>query len=114
MRFLIAGAGGIGGYIGAKMTRAEQDVTLFARGKHLEAMQERGLRVIGAEGDFEVRPRVIGSLENAGSFDVIVLGVKAHSLTQLAPQLKPLISENTIVVSTENGIPWWYFQMGAG
>ena len=114
MRFLIAGAGAIGGYIGAKMARADQDVTLFARGKHLEAMRERGLRVISAEGDFEVRPRVIGSLEGAGEFDVIVLGVKAHGLIALAPQVKPLIGENTTVVSTQNGVPWWYFRIGAG
>jgi 2-dehydropantoate 2-reductase len=114
MRFLIAGAGAIGGYIGAKMARAGQDVTLYARGPHLRAMQERGLRVLSAEGDFEVRPRAIGALEEAGPVDVIFLGVKAHGLTQLAPQLKPLIAENTTVVSTQNGVPWWYFQVGAG
>jgi 2-dehydropantoate 2-reductase len=96
------------------MTRAGQDVTLFARGPHLRAMQERGLRVISPEGDFEVRPRVIADLQEAGPVDVIILGVKAHGLTQLAPQLKPLIGENTTVVSTQNGVPWWYFQSGAG
>jgi 2-dehydropantoate 2-reductase len=114
MRTLIAGAGAIGGYIGARMARAGEDVTLFARGAHLAAMQERGLRVISQEGDFEVKPPVIGNLENAGPFDVIVLGVKAHGLTQLAPQLKPLIGENTTVVGTQNGVPWWYFQSEAG
>ncbi len=46
--------------------------------------------------------------------DVILLGVKAHGLTQLAPQIQPLIGENTTVVSTQNGVPWWYFQLGAG
>jgi 2-dehydropantoate 2-reductase len=114
MRFLIAGAGAIGGYIGARMTRAGQDVTLFARGKHLDAMQQSGLRVISAEGDFEVHPKVIARLEDAGAFDVIILGVKAHGLTQLAPQLKPLIGPDTTVVSTQNGVPWWYFQTGGG
>jgi 2-dehydropantoate 2-reductase len=108
MRFLIAGAGAIGGYIGAKMARAGQDVTLFARGAHLAAMRDRGLRVISEEGDFEVRPKVIGTLEASGPFDAIFLGVKAHGLTQLAPLLKPLIAEHTTVVSTQNGIPWWY------
>jgi 2-dehydropantoate 2-reductase len=108
MRFLIAGAGAIGGYVGAKMARAGQDVTLFARGAHLAAMQERGLKVLSEEGDFEVRPEVIGSLEGAGPFDVIILGVKAHGLTALAPTLKPLIGEGTTVVGTQNGIPWWY------
>jgi 2-dehydropantoate 2-reductase len=114
MRFLIAGAGAIGGYIGACMSRAGLDVTLYARGPHLRAMQEKGLRVLSADGDFEVRPRATGDLNEAGVADVIVLGVKAHGLTQLAPQLRPLIGENTTVVSTQNGIPWWYFQVGAG
>src|ERR1041384_729540 len=104
MRFLIAGAGAIGGYIGACMARAGQDVTLYARGPHLRAMQERGLRIQSAEGDFEVRPRVTGDLNEAGPADVIVLGVKAHGLTQLAPQLQPLIGKNTTIVSTQNGI----------
>src|SRR5580692_8698578 len=114
MRFLIAGAGAIGGYIGAVLARAGEDVTLFARGPHLEAMRARGLRVTGAEGDFEVHPRVIGDLQEAGAVDVIFLGVKAHGLTQLAPQIKPLIREGTTVVSTQNGVPWWYFQTHAG
>ena len=114
MKFLIAGAGAIGGYLGARMAQAGQDVTLFARGPHLRAMQERGLRVISGDGDFEVHPRVIGNLEEAGPMDVIFLGVKAHGLTQLAPLIQPLIGENTTVVSTQNGIPWWYFQSSAG
>src|SRR5882724_11269611 len=110
MRFLIAGAGAIGGYIGALMARAGQDVTLYARGPHLRAMQERGLRIFSADGDFEVHPRIIGDLKEAGPMDVIFLGVKAHGLTALAPQVKPLIAETTTIVSTQNGIPWWYFQ----
>ena len=114
MRTLIAGAGAIGGYIGASMARAGQDVTLFARGPHLRAMETHGLRVLSDGGDFEVHPRVIGDLGDAGPVDVLVAGVKAHGLTQLAPHLAPLIGEGTTVVSTQNGIPWWYFQIGAG
>src|SRR6266850_3644193 len=114
MKFLIAGAGAVGGYIGACLARAAYDVTLFARGPHLRAMQERGLRVLSADGDFEAHPRIIGDLEEAGPMDVIVLGVKAHGLTQLAPQVQPLIGDNTTVVTTQNGIPWWYFQTSAG
>jgi len=108
MRILIAGAGAIGGYMGARLARAGEDVTLFARGAHLNAMRERGLRIISAEGDFEARPTLIDSLTNAGTFDVIIVGVKAHALTSLAPALKPLIRPATTVVSTQNGIPWWY------
>jgi 2-dehydropantoate 2-reductase len=110
MKFLIAGAGAIGGYIGACMARAGFDVTLFARGPHLRAMQAHGVQVKSAAGDFEVRPKIVGSLEEAGRVDVVFLAVKAHSLPQLAPHLKAVLGPDTAVVSTQNGIPWWYFQ----
>ena len=113
MRIVIAGAGAIGGYLGAKLTRAGADVVLFARGPHLRAMQQRGLRVHSPEGDFEVKPAVTGELASIGQADVVFLGVKAHSLSALAPLLPPLFHQDTVVVSTQNGIPWWYFQ-GAG
>jgi 2-dehydropantoate 2-reductase len=110
MRFLIAGAGAIGAYIGARMSQAGFDVTLFARGPHLRAMQERGVQVKSPEGDFVARPTIAASLEEVGPVDVVFLGVKAHGLPQLAPNLKPVLGSDTTVVSTQNGIPWWYFQ----
>jgi 2-dehydropantoate 2-reductase len=110
VRFLIVGAGAIGGYIGARMSHAGADVTLFARGPHLRAMQEHGVQVKSAEGDFVARPAIADSLEKVGPVDVVFLGVKAHSLPQLAPHLKPVLGPETTVVSTQNGIPWWYFQ----
>jgi 2-dehydropantoate 2-reductase len=110
MRFLIAGAGAIGAYIGARMAQAGFDVTLFARGPHLKAMLERGVTVKSVEGDFEAQPRVAGSLEEVGKVDVVFLGVKAHSLPQLAPQLSPVLGPDTAVVGTQNGVPWWFFQ----
>ncbi len=109
MRFLIAGAGAIGAYIGARMAHAGFDVTLFARGPHLRAMQERGVEVKSSEGDFVARPAIAGSLEEVGPADIVFLGVKAHGLPQLAPRLKPVLGPDTTVVSTQNGIPWWYF-----
>src|SRR5436190_6209013 len=109
MKFVIAGAGAIGAYIGAKMSRAGLDVTLFARGPHLRAMQEHGVRVIGAEDEFTARPPVSASVEEIGPADVVILGVKAHGLPVLAPQLHHVIGPETIVVSTQNGVPWWYF-----
>jgi len=110
MKFLIAGAGAIGAYIGARLARAGFDVTLFARGPHLRAMQEHGVRVKTAHEEFVARPAIIGSLKDAGTVDVVFLGVKAHALPQLAPQLSSMLGPETIVVSTQNGIPWWYFQ----
>src|SRR5258708_34011593 len=110
MKFLIAGAGAIGAYIGARMAHAGFDVTLFARGSHLRAMQEHGVQVKSADGDFAAHPRIVGSLEDVGAVEVVFLGVKAHALPQLAPQLKPVLGPDTTVVSTQNGIPWWYFE----
>jgi 2-dehydropantoate 2-reductase len=110
MRFLIAGAGAIGAYVGARMAQAGFDVTLFARGPHLRAMQNQGVQVKSSEGDFVARPTIASSLEEVGPVDVVFLGVKAHGLPQLAPRLKPVLGPDTTVVSTQNGIPWWYFQ----
>src|SRR6202167_4132566 len=110
MKFLIAGAGAIGAYIGARMSQAGVDVTLFARGPHRLAMQRDGVQVKSAEGDFVARPKIAASLDEAGPVDVIFLGVKAHGLPQLAPHLRPVLGPETTVVSTQNEIPWWYFQ----
>jgi 2-dehydropantoate 2-reductase len=110
MKFLIAGAGAIGAYVGARMTQAGLDVVLYARGPHLRAMQEHGVQVKSVDGDFEVRPKVAGTLEEVGPVDVVFLSVKAHGLPQLAPQLKTVLGPDTTVVSTQNGVPWWFFQ----
>jgi 2-dehydropantoate 2-reductase len=114
VRIVIVGAGAIGGYIGARLAREGADVVLHARGPHLEAMRTRGLRVVGAEGEFDVRPQVSGDLATIGPADVVFLGVKAHHLPEIAPRLLPLFHETTTVVSTQNGIPWWYFQRHGG
>ncbi len=110
MKFLIAGAGAVGAYVGARMARSGQDVVLFARGPHLRAMQAHGVRVKSPEGDFEARPEIVGELEKIGPVDVVFLGVKAHSLPHLAPHLRSVLGPETSVVSTQNGVPWWFFQ----
>jgi 2-dehydropantoate 2-reductase len=114
VRIVIAGAGAIGGYIGAQLARVGADVVMYARGPHLAAMQERGLRVESEGSSFELHPQVTGDLASIGIADFIILGVKAHGLTALAPQLKPLFGPDTAVVGTQNGIPWWYFQRHGG
>jgi 2-dehydropantoate 2-reductase len=114
VKIVIVGAGAIGGYIGARLTQAGADVILFARGAHLQAMRERGLRVISPDGNFHVNPRIAEDLASIGTADVVFLGVKAHSLTAVAPRLPVLFGPDTVVVSTQNGIPWWYFQCMGG
>jgi 2-dehydropantoate 2-reductase len=114
MRFAIVGAGAIGGFLGAMLARAGEDVTLIARGPHLRAIQERGLHIRGAIGNFEVQVPATDDIDSVRSVDVVLLTAKAHSLTGLAPQLAPLIGPDTSVISAQNGIPWWYFYRQGG
>jgi 2-dehydropantoate 2-reductase len=100
----------VGAYMGAKMADAGYDVVLHARGPHLRALQENGVRVIGADEEFAAHPKAIGDLAEAGPVDVVFLCVKAHGVPALVPQLGAVLGPETIVVSTQNGIPWWYFQ----
>ncbi|HZU29631.1 MAG TPA: 2-dehydropantoate 2-reductase, partial [Candidatus Angelobacter sp.] len=114
MKFLIVGAGAVGAYMGALMSRAGYDVTMHARGPHLKAMQEKGVRVISSDDDFVAHPRLVADLKDAGQMDVVFLCVKAHGLPPLVGQLAPVLGPDTTVVSTQNGIPWWYFQGDTG
>jgi len=108
MKFAIAGAGAVGAYIGAVMARKQLDVTLFARGPQLGAIEQHGVRVLSAEGDFVARPKVTGDLASIGPCDVVFLAVKAHSLPALAPRIACLFGPGTCVVSLQNGVPWWF------
>ena len=113
MKVAVAGAGAIGSYLGAKLLKAGEDVSLIARGRHLEAMKSRGLRVIDLDGEFQVRPMATDDPSEIGQVDVVYLTVKAHSVTSIAPTLEPLFKEDTTVVVSHNGLPWWYF-LGVG
>lgn len=114
MRFAVVGAGAIGGLVGAMLARSGEDVTLIARGPHLQAIKERGVLVRGAIGDFEVRTSATDNIESVGEVDVVLLTLKAHSLPAIAPRLASLIGRDTSVVSAQNGIPWWYFYSHGG
>lgn len=109
--YVILGAGAIGAYVGACLARAGQDVTLFARGPHLRAMQDHGVQVRTATGDWRVHPKVSSDLESIGPVDVVMLAAKAHSLPELAPRLGRLLGAETVVVSMQNGVPWWFFEV---
>jgi 2-dehydropantoate 2-reductase len=114
MKVLIVGAGAVGAYVGARLTQIGVDVTLVARGAQLEAIRERGVEVQSTTGDFQARPKICATLGEVGPVDVVFLGVKAHSLPQLAPQLKTVLAPDTTVVSTQNGVPWWFFENFSG
>src|SRR5712664_3361502 len=114
MRFAVDSAGAIGAFVSAMLARSGEDVTLIARGPHLRAMQEHGVRVRGEIGEFEVRPVATDDPAAVGAVDVVVLTLKAPSLTAMAPRLAPLMGPETSVVSAQNGVPWWYFYRHGG
>ncbi len=114
MKFTVVGAGAIGAYVGAALARGGSDVTLIARGDHLEAMQRRGVTVLSPRGDFHADISATDDLGAVADADVAIIGLKAYSLPGLAPQLAEHLSRSTAVVGAQNGIPWWYFQSAGG
>jgi 2-dehydropantoate 2-reductase len=109
MKICIFGAGAIGGYLGAELALAGADVTLIARGPHLQAMKADGLRLkIGGEIKC-ARVKATDDPAEAGPQDYVVVALKAHSAAQVAESFRPLLGPDTAVVTAQNGIPWWYF-----
>jgi 2-dehydropantoate 2-reductase len=110
VRFAVLGAGAIGAYVGAALARGGADVTLIARGAHLAAMQERGVRVRSPRGDFTAHPRATDELAAVADAEVVFVALKAYSLPDIAPRLGKLLAPGSAAIWAQNGIPWWYFQ----
>jgi 2-dehydropantoate 2-reductase len=111
VKIAIFGAGAIGGYLGAKLTqRGDADITLIARGPHLAAMQQNGLRLVEEDSsEIVTHPRLVAETHEAGPQDYVVLAVKAHSVAPALDAITPLLGPDTAVVTAQNGVPWWYF-----
>src|SRR5215831_3334387 len=116
MKFAIVGAGAIGGYLGARLAKAGEDVTFIARGANLSAIQANGIRLIEENGHEFVAGNVCAFEHpaDAGSNDAVLLTVKAHQVAAIAGQLEQLCHEGSVIVTMQNGIPWWYFQRHGG
>ena len=107
MKICVVGAGAIGGLLGAKLAAAGEDVTLIARGPHLEAIRARGLEVTMQDGSV-IRAADVAATSDMGECgpqDLVVLGVKAHQIAPVADGLPSLFGPETIVLTTQNGIP---------
>jgi len=109
MRICIYGAGAIGAWLGVELSLAGEDVTLIARGPHLEAMQKNGVKLLIDGEERVAHPRCIEDPADAGSQDYVIITLKAHSLPGIADKIQPLLGPETAVVTGVNGIPWWYF-----
>lgn len=104
MRCAVVGAGAVGGYYGAKLAHAGVDVSLVARGAHLEAIAQRGLWVWSPLGDLEVHPRAVADPAAIGPVDLVLYAVKAYHNAAALPLLRPLVGSGTVVLTLQNGV----------
>ncbi|MDQ6919745.1 MAG: 2-dehydropantoate 2-reductase, partial [Candidatus Dormibacteraeota bacterium] len=109
MKFAIVGAGATGGFLGAHLARAGEEVTLIARGGHLAAMRERGVTVRSGGEEFTAHPECTDDVAAIGGADAVFLTLKAHAIPALAPAIGANLAPSACVISAQNGIPWWYF-----
>ena len=105
MHIVVMGAGGVGGYFGAKLLKAGESVTLVARGEHLQAMRRDGLTVRSAiEGEYVVRPAAVENVTGVATADVVLFCVKSFDTEAAAAQLRPVVGPETAVLSLQNGV----------
>jgi 2-dehydropantoate 2-reductase len=116
MRIAIVGCGAIGGYVGAKLALAGEQVTFLVRGANLEALRRRGLRLILGDGPEQHLPEVAATddYRAAGAHELVILAVKANQLEAIAADVPKLCRPGTPVVTMQNGIPYWYFHRHGG
>ena len=116
MKIAVIGAGAIGGLVGGKLALAGEDVTFIVRGDNLAAIGERGMRLIASDGSQQIARDVVATdrYDRAGPQDVVILAMKAHQLEAVALDVPKLFGPDTVVVTMQNGIPYWYFHRHGG
>lgn len=113
MKITVVGLGAVGGLIAARLALAGHAVNAIARGATLQAVREHGLRLRMGGQEQLARINVVDSAESLGPQDLVVIALKGQSLPALAPALRPLIGEHTLVMPAMNGVPWWFMQTPA-
>jgi len=103
MNIVVIGAGAVGGYFGGKLAKAGFNVTFIARGKTLEAIETKGLQIKSIYGDFVVHPKVTDNINTIKNPDLIILGVKSWQIEDVAKQIKPILTDKTMVLPLQNG-----------
>ena len=116
MKVAVIGAGAIGGLVGAKLAAAGEDVTFLVRGANLEAIRARGIKLVERDGAEQVvrDVRATNDYAEAGVQDLVILAVKAHQVASVAADVPRLFGPDTMVVTMQNGIPYWYFHRHGG
>ncbi len=114
-KICVVGAGAIGGLLAAKFALAGEDVTVIDQGAHLAAIQKSGLKLEWHDGKVQTaKVKAVNKPAEAGKQDIVVLAVKAHFLDQVVRDIDSLLGPDTIVLTVQNGLPWWYFQRLGG
>ncbi len=116
MKIAIVGAGAIGGLVGAKLALAGEEVTFMVRGQNLDAIRRNGIKLITAESEEHVARDVSATndYDQPGPQDIVVLAMKAHQVEAVARDVPQLFGPETVVVTMQNGIPYWYFYRHGG
>jgi 2-dehydropantoate 2-reductase len=114
VKVCIFGAGAIGGYVGVQLARTGVEVSLVARGPHLDAMRRNGLRLRKGDEETVARLACTSDPSELGPQDYVIVGLKAHQLSAAVEQMQPLLGPDTAVVTAVNGIPYWYFHHHGG
>jgi 2-dehydropantoate 2-reductase len=109
MKICVYGAGAVGGLIAARLARSGHDVSVIARGAHLEAIRADGLRVREGAKTEAYRVKAEADPARLGPQDYVIVAVKAHSLAEVAERIAPLVGPDTSIVTAMNGVPWWFF-----
>jgi 2-dehydropantoate 2-reductase len=110
MKICVVGAGAIGGLLAAKLQHAGEEVSVIARGPHLAAIKTAGLKLIEEDGRETVAHiKATDKIAEAGKQDLVILGMKAHQVAAVVADLEHLYGQETMVLTAQNGIPWWYF-----
>ncbi len=116
MKICIVGAGSIGGFLGVKLFNFGAQVTLIARGQHLAAIRNKGLKLVMRDGTEELARGIDATddMSLPGPQDLVILAVKSHQIRSIVDDLNALLGPDSVLMTTQNGIPWWYFQRQGG
>jgi 2-dehydropantoate 2-reductase len=116
MKIAVVGAGAIGGMVGARLALAGEDVTFMVRGANLDAISRDGFKLVEHDGSEHVAKNVKASNDYAaaGAQDVVILAMKAHQVQAVALDVPRLFGPDTVVITMQNGIPYWYFHEHGG
>ena len=109
MKICIYGAGAVGGLMAGRLAQGGHEISVVARGAHLTAIREKGLRVLSGKKEFQIKIKADSDPARLGPQDAVIVAVKAQNLPEVAAAIGPLIGPGTSIVTAMNGVPWWFF-----